>query len=183
MDFSDAGDRGREIVAAVDAAASAFTVFCDESMLPMGVVHGSPGAYSVLVDDSRIRTLFDLGSAHHDLLVLDVAHIVSQWGVLADGERTSHFDPTLVRRIIDGYCSVRPLSHAEREALALAVPLRFAIDWLRIWGLVGQGQTPFTWDQYLSAFARLELTESAEWRGLFTDPSNGGSGFPEGEPC
>ena len=102
LDFSDAGDRGREIVAGVAAAASAFKAFCDESMLPMGVVHGSPGAYSVLVDDGRIRTLFDLGSAHHDLLVLDVAHIVSQWGVLADSEQTTHIHPTLVRRINRG---------------------------------------------------------------------------------
>ena len=192
LDFSDAGDRGREIVAGVAAAASAFKAFCDESMLPMGVVHGSPGAYSVLVGDGRIRTLFDLGSAHHDLLVLDVAHIVSQWGVLADSEQTNHFDPTLVRRIIRGYCSVRPLSHAEREALVLGVPLRFAIDWLRIWRLVGEGRTPFTWDQYLGAFARHGLTGSEEFRSLFTEPSNGGgvapaesdaSGLLEGEPC
>ena len=175
LDYSAAGDRGREVVAAVDAAASAFKAFCDESMLPMGVVHGSPGAYSVLVDGDRIRTLFDLGAAHHDLLVLDVAHIVSQWGLLADGERTNHYDPTLVRRIVRGYCSVRPLSQAEREALVLAVPLRFAIDWLRIWGLVGQGRIPFTWDQYLGAFERHSLAESQEFRSLFTEPSRGGN--------
>ena len=183
LDFSEAGDRGREIVAAVDTAASAFTAFCNESMLPMGVVHGSPGTYSVLVDDRRIRTLFDLESAHHDLLVLDVAHIVSQWGLLADGERTNHYDRTLVRRVIDGYCSVRPLSHAEREALALAVPLRSAIDRLRIWGLVGQGRTPFTWEEYLGAFARHSLTVSEEFRSLFTEPSNGAGRSLEGEPC
>lgn len=170
LDYSDAGDRGREIVAAVDVAAKSFKAFCDEAMLPMGVVHGSPGAYSVLVDDGRIRTLFDLGGAHHDLLVLDVAHIVSQWGVLADQDRANPYNSTLVRRILGGYCAVRPLSHAERDALALAVPLRFAIDWLRIWALVGEGKTPFTWDEYLGAFAQLALSESEAWRSLFAEP-------------
>ena len=167
LDFSDAGDRGREVVAGVESAATAFKEFCEEAMLPTGVVHGSPGAYSVLVDDDGVRSLFDLGSAHCDLLVLDVAHIVSQWGVAGHRDSANPYRGELVRRIVDGYCAVRPLSGSEREALAMGVPLRYAIDWLRIWTLVGEGKTPFSWEQYLDAFAQLGLVASSAWRSLF----------------
>lgn len=167
LDFSDAADRGREVVAEVESAATSFKEFCDEAILPTGVVHGSPGAYSVLVDDDGVRSLFDLGAAHCDLLVLDVAHIVSQWGVAGHWDPANPYRSELVRRIVDGYCAVRPLSGPEREALAMAVPLRYAIDWLRIWTLVGEGKTSFSWEEYLDAFAQLGLVASAAWRSLF----------------
>lgn len=173
LDFSAAGDPGREAVAEVEAAARKFTAFCREAMLPVGVVHGSPGPWNVLVDGDRISALVDLDSAHRDYLALDVAHIVSQWGAVADNDESTHrYDPRLVRGIVRGYCSIRPLSGAEREALAMAVPLRHGIDWLRIWDLVGQGKTPFTWAEYLAAFRELELIESEEWHGLIADAAN-----------
>ena len=178
LDFSAAGDLGREAVARVEAAARRFAAFCEEAMLPTGVVHGSPGAWHVLVDGNRISALRDMDSAHRDYLALDVAHIVSQWGAVAVDESTHRYDPTLVRGIVRGYCSVRPLSRAELEALAMAVPLRHGIDWLRIWSLVGQGKTPFTWAEYLAAFRELELIESDEWHGLIADAAKRPSAQP-----
>ena len=179
LDFSAAGDPGREAVAGVEAAARKFAAFCGEAMLPTGVVHGSPGPWNVLVDGNRISALVDMDSAHRDYLALDVAHIVSQWGAVADdGSRLKGYDPRLVRGIVRGYCSVRPLSRAEREALAMAVPLRYGIEWLRIWELVGQGKTPFTWAEYLAAFRELELIESEEWHGLIADAANRPSAQP-----
>lgn len=179
LDFSAAGDPGREAVAGVEAAARKFTAFCEEAMLPTGVVHGSPGPWNVLVDGNRVSALVDMDSAHRDYLALDVAHIVSQWGVVAeDRSRLKAYDPRLVRGIVRGYCSVRPLSRAEREALAMAVPLRYGIEWLRIWDLVGQGKTPFTWAEYLAAFRELELIESEEWHGLIADAANPPSAQP-----
>ena len=178
LDFSAAGDPGREAVAGVEAAARKFTAFCEEAMLPTGVVHGSPGPWNVLVDGNRISALVDMDSAHRDYLALDVAHIVSQWGAVADDESTHHYDPRLVRGIVRGYCSVRPLSQAEREALAMAVPLRHGIDWLRIWSLVGQGKTPFTWAEYLAPFRDLELIESDEWHAMIADAAKRPSAQP-----
>lgn len=168
LDFNAAGDRGREAVAAVERAARAFRAFSQEAMLPAGVVHGSPGPWNVLVDDAdHVRALLDFDSAHRDHLVLDIAHIATQWGTLADRhKRREHYDPVLLRRIIDSYCAVRPLSAAELEGLAIAIPLRYGIEWLRIWDAVGEGRTPFDWEQYLEAFTELDLVESREWREL-----------------
>ncbi len=178
LDFSAAGDPGREAVAGVEAAARKFAAFFEEAMLPTGVVHGSPGPWNVLVDGNRISALVAMDSAHRDYLALDVAHIVSQWGTVADDGRLKGYDPRLVRGIVRGYCSVRPLSRAEQEALAMAVPLRYGIEWLRIWELVGQGKTPFTWAEYLAAFRALELIESEEWHGLIADAADRSSAQP-----
>ena len=145
LDFSEAGDRGRDVVAAVVAAARQFRAFCDRAMLPTGVIHGSPGPWTVLVDGDRITALRDLDDAHRDHLALDVGHIVEQWGVVAHDEPMQRYDPALVRRIVRGYCGVRPLSSAEREAVAMAVPLRCAIERLPIWDLVGGDKMPSTW--------------------------------------
>ncbi|MCY3812688.1 MAG: phosphotransferase [Gammaproteobacteria bacterium] len=166
LDFSQAGSRGRDIVATVEAAARRFRAFCDREKLPTGVVHGGPGPWSVLVDGDRITALLDLDEAHRDSLALDVAHIVEQWGVVAHDEPMRRYDPTLVRRIVRGYCGIRPLSDSEREALAMAVPLRYAIERVRIWNLVGTARMPLTWDEYLGWFALLDLTDSEEWRAL-----------------
>ena len=60
----------------------------------------------------------------------------------------------------------------------MAVPLRYGIEWLRIWSLVGQGKTPFTWAEYLAAFRKLELIESEEWHRLIADAANRPSAQP-----
>lgn len=169
LDFSAAGDRGRDVVATIEATAGRYRAFCDREMLPTGVIHGGPGPWSVLVDGDRITAFLDLDAAHRDHLALDVAHIVEQWGVVAHDDLMQRYDPTLVRRIVRGYCGVRPLSANERDALAMAVPLRYAIERLRIWDLVGTAKMPLTWDEYLDWFALLDLTDSEEWRALIAE--------------
>ena len=51
----------------------------------------------------------------------------------------------------------------------MAVPLRYAIERLRIWNLVGTARMPLTWDEYLGWFALLDLTDSEEWRALIAE--------------
>ena len=75
-------------------------------------VPGPTACWSTTVGSARSSTLDRLTTTSS---CSTSPHIVSQWGVLADSEQTNHIDPTLVRRIIRGYCSVRPLSHAERR--------------------------------------------------------------------
>lgn len=162
-----AGERGTAVLAALDAAKARFEAHCAATHLPVGVVHGCPGTWTVLVDDAgRITTMLDLDSAHRDHLVFDLAHLLTQWGQCAVSESESRFEPALVRRILDAYTQVRPLSHAEREALATAVPLRHAIDMLRVWNAVGNEKlVPFSWPEYLDGL-HVELFEDAEWRDL-----------------
>ena len=167
LDMAKADGRAVAVLDAIDAAARRFQVFCEGARLPVGVVHGCPGAWTILVDDARqIVALLELDSAHRDHLVFDVAHLITQWGHVAVSEMKSRFEPVLVRRILKEYSSVRPLSDAEREALVTAVPLRHCIDWLRIWNAVGNEQmVPFSWSEYLDGM-QVELFEDTEWREL-----------------
>ncbi len=162
------GDRASAIVQSIDAAAARLRTLCDAARLPVGVVHGCPAPFCVLTDaNGRISALLDFDSAHRDYLVFDIAHLMSQWGVVADtrsGKGGHH--PTLVRRILGAYHAVRPLSVEEREALALAIPLRHSIDWLRIWNSVGDTKrVPFSVVEYLDAF-KVGLFDDADWKAL-----------------
>lgn len=158
------GERASAIVQRIDAAAARLRTLCDTARLPVGVVHGCPAPFCVLTDNGRISALLDFDSAHRDYLVFDIAHLMSQWGVVADrpsGQERYH--PTLVKRILGAYHAVRPLSAEEREALALAIPLRYCIDWLRIWNGVGDTNiVPFSVDEYLDAF-EVSLFDDPEW--------------------
>ena len=167
LDMAKADERGAAILNEIDSAATRFHAFCDSARLPIGVVHGCPGAWTVLVNDSRqIAALLDLDTAHRDHLVFDVAHLITQWGQCAVSETKTRFEPILVRRILKEYTTVRPLSEAERAALATAVPLRHCIDWLRIWNAVGDERiVPFSWSEYLDGMG-IELFEDSDWHAL-----------------
>ncbi len=167
LDMAKADGRAASVLNAIDSAAVRFHAFCDSARLPVGVVHGGPGAWIVLVDDSRqVAALLEFDSAHRDHLVLDVAHLITQWGQCAVSETKSRFEPVLVKRILKEYSAVRPLSAAERTALATAVPLRHCIDLLRVWNAVGNEQiVPFSWSEYLDGM-QVELFEDSEWREL-----------------
>ena len=165
------GERASAIVQATDAAAARLRTLCDAARLPVGVVHGCPAPFCVLVDDSGgVSALLDFDSAHRDYLVFDIAHLLTQWSAVADtpSEQVRHH-PTLVRRIIAAYSAVRPLSADEREALAIAVPLRHCIDWLRIWNSVGDTNiVPFSAEEYLDGFD-IGLFDDPEWEALIAE--------------
>lgn len=171
LDMSRADARATAILDQIDATATQFVAFCNDAQLPVGIVHGAPGAWTVLVTPRwQIAALLELDSAHRDHLVFDLAHLITQWGRCATSETKSRFEPVLIRRILKEYSAVRPLSDEERTALATAVPLRHAIDWLRIWNAVGNEQiVPFTWSEYLDGMS-VELFEDSEWRDLVMDP-------------
>ncbi len=167
LEMSRADARATAILDEVDTAATRFLTFCDDEQLPVGVVHGCPGAWTVLVTPRwQIAALLEFDSAHRDHLVFDIAHLITQWGQCAVSETRARFEPVLIRRILKEYSSVRPLSEAERQALVTAVPLRHCIDWLRIWNAVGNEElVPFSWSEYLDGM-QVELFEDSEWREL-----------------
>ena len=167
LNMSRADARAKAILDQMDAAATRFLAFCDDEQLPVGVVHGCPGTWTVLVTPRwQIAALLEFDSAHRDHLVFDIAHLITQWGQCAVSETRARFEPVLVRRILKEYSAVRPLSDAERQALVTAVPLRHCIDKLRIWNAVGNEQVvPFSWSEYLDGM-NVELFEDSEWREL-----------------
>ena len=113
LHMSRADARATAILDQIDAAATRFLAFCDDAQLPVGVVHGFPGASTVLLTPRwQIAALLELDSAHRDHLVFDIAHLITQWGQCAVSETRARFEPVLVRRILKEYSAVRPLSDA-----------------------------------------------------------------------
>ena len=109
LNMSRADARAKAILDQMDAAATRFLAFCDDEQLPVGVVHGCPGAWTVLVTPRwQIAALLELDSAHRDHLVFDIAHLITQWGQCAVSETRARFEPVLVRRILKEYSAVRP---------------------------------------------------------------------------
>jgi homoserine kinase type II len=91
--------------------------------LPAGIVHGDLFRDNVLWHGGEIAALLDFESAFHGPLVYDLLVTLAAW---CYGDA---FELSLVRAMVEGYASVRPLSAAEVSAVpnegALAC-LRFA---------------------------------------------------------
>lgn len=104
------------------------------SDLPSGVIHADLFPDNVLMLGSTVTGLIDFYFACTDLFAYDVAVTHAAWCFSADGSR---FDPELSSALLEGYCAVRPLSDAEKQALpvlARGAAMRFlatrAYDWL-----------------------------------------------------
>jgi homoserine kinase type II len=91
--------------------------------LPRGLIHGDLFRDNVLWQDGELAALIDFESASEGIFAYDVMVCVHAWCY------RDAFDAELVRALIDGYCSVRPLEAVEwaqlRSEGALAA-LRFA---------------------------------------------------------
>ncbi len=92
-----------------------------DSALPKGIVHGDLFRDNVLWRGGEIAALLDFESAFHGPLVYDLLVTLSAW---CYGDA---FELSLVRAMVEGYASVRPLSAAELSA----VPSEGALGCLR----------------------------------------------------
>lgn len=79
--------------------------------LPTGPIHGDLFRDNVLWRDGRIAALLDFESAADGLYAYDLAVTLLAWTYGA------RFEPALVRALVEGYESARPLSANERAAL------------------------------------------------------------------
>jgi homoserine kinase type II len=79
--------------------------------VPAGVIHGDLFRDNVLWRGGRIVALLDFESAAEGLLAYDLVVTVLAWTY---GDR---FDPDLVRALLEGYRSVRPLHPGEEATL------------------------------------------------------------------
>jgi Ser/Thr protein kinase RdoA (MazF antagonist) len=137
-----------------------------EGRLQVGVVHDDPGPWNVLVRDGSVNALLDFDIIHRDLLVYDLAHVITQWAAIANSSVFHGYDGRAVCAIVAGYESVRKLSGSERGALARAVPLRSAIDLLLPLGDV-LALPDWDFEEYLDRFDVLSLLEDPAWHDIF----------------
>jgi homoserine kinase type II len=126
------------------------------SELPRGVIHGDLFKDNVLWQGGEIAALIDFESASEGVFAYDVMVCVHAWCY------AEAFRPELVRALLSGYASVRPISRLEASALvdqgALAA-LRFATTRITDFALrAAPGQTPLR--DYRRFLARLEALEA-----------------------
>ena len=101
--------------------------------LPAGVIHADLFQDNVFFLGDELSGLIDFYFACNDLLAYDVSICLNAWCFEKDGS----YNVTKGSALLEGYCSVRPLSAEEREALPVlsrGSALRFFLtrlyDWL-----------------------------------------------------
>jgi homoserine kinase type II len=101
--------------------------------LPAGVIHADLFQDNVFFLGDRLSGLIDFYFACNDLLAYDVSICLNAWCFEKDGS----YNITKGSALLEGYCSVRPLSEAEiaaLPALSRGSALRFFLtrlyDWL-----------------------------------------------------
>ena len=101
--------------------------------LPTGIIHADLFPDNVFFLDDGLSGLIDFYFACNDFLAYDLAICLNAWCFEKDGS----FNVTKARRLLDGYCGVRPLEKSEIEALPLLArgsAMRFLLtrlyDWL-----------------------------------------------------
>lgn len=101
--------------------------------LPAGVIHADLFQDNVFFLGDELSGLIDFYFACNDLLAYDVSICLNAWCFEKDGS----YNVTKGSALLEGYCSVRPLSDQERDAmpvLARGSALRFFLtrlyDWL-----------------------------------------------------
>jgi homoserine kinase type II len=81
--------------------------------LPKGAVHGALNRDNVFFLGESVSGVINFRLRHDDLLVAELAQVLSHWTARADGT----LDGELANALLDGYEDVRPLSPNERQAL------------------------------------------------------------------
>lgn len=100
--------------------------------LPRGQIHADLFPDNVFFLDGAVSGLIDFYFACTDLLAYDVAICLNAWCFTDTGT----FNVTHARRLLEGYCAVRPLSAEERAALPVlcaGAAIRFALTRLYDW--------------------------------------------------
>jgi len=128
---------------------------------PTGLIHGDLFRDNVLWDGDRLVALLDFESASIGSYAFDLAVTLLAW-CFGDG-----FEAPLMRAMVAGYESVRPLEDVEREALwneARLVALRFTITRITDYALRTSGTGVLK--DFRRFQARLAALEAMGPRGL-----------------
>lgn len=130
--------------------------------LPSGVIHGDLFRDNVLWREDRIAALIDFESASSGVFTYDLMVTVLAWCY------RSQFDAGLVEALLAGYCSRRPLTTRELDALeveGMLGCLRFAVTRITDYSMrAAPGQPPLR--DYRRFLARLQEIEAGALRAV-----------------
>ncbi len=132
--------------------------------LPRGLAHGDLFRDNVLWDDGgHISALIDFESASEDTYAYDLMVTVLAWCV------GDHLLLPLAQAICRGYESVRPLSEAEKQALAVEgsfAALRFTVTRITDFAMRSNAEGPRVVKDWKRFFHRFETLQAAGADGL-----------------
>ncbi len=134
--WEKSAERADEVETGLEAEITAELAYLEAHWpknLPAGVIHADLFQDNVFFLGDELSGLIDFYFACNDLLAYDVSICLNAWCFEKDGS----YNVTKGSALLEGYCSVRPLSDEEREAmpvLARGSALRFFLtrlyDWL-----------------------------------------------------
>lgn len=134
--WEKSAERADEVETGLEAEITAELAYLEAHWpkdLPAGVIHADLFQDNVFFLGDELSGLIDFYFACNDLLAYDVSICLNAWCFEKDGS----YNVTKGSALLEGYCSVRPLSDEERDAmpvLARGSALRFFLtrlyDWL-----------------------------------------------------
>lgn len=93
--------------------------------LPQGAIHADLFHDNALFDNGRLGGIIDFDYACYGTMIYDLAVIINDWCLLADGQ----LDVQRVEALLQAYHQLRPLENKEHDAL----PLMLRVGALRFW--------------------------------------------------
>ena len=139
--WEKSAERADEVETGLEAEITAELAYLEAHWpknLPAGVIHADLFQDNVFFLGDELSGLIDFYFACNDLLAYDVSICLNAWCFEKDGS----YNVTKGSALLEGYCSVRPLSDEEREAmpvLARGSALRFFLTRLYDWLTTPQG--------------------------------------------
>jgi len=85
--------------------------------LPEGIIHGDLHTGNALYERETAKLILDFGDSARNLLLIDVVRTICSKVGVQDGR----IDPTLMRSVLEGYESVRPLTNQEKQSIPMAI--------------------------------------------------------------
>lgn len=88
-----------------------------EADLPEGVIHGDLYKDNVLYEGETATAVLDFDESERNLLLVDIVRTICSSVGIKDGR----IDPDLMKSVIEGYESIRPLTANEKEYTPMAI--------------------------------------------------------------
>jgi homoserine kinase type II len=85
--------------------------------LPAGIIHGDVYIDNLLFHGNTATAILDFGESERNLFLVDIVRTICSSVGIKDGR----IDPELMKSLIEGYESIRPLTDQEKEYIPMTI--------------------------------------------------------------